>query len=105
MNKPIFTQADLEHISRTKAASTNDVVPVHAAASILRVTRDRSDLGLPAGQLIAVRDMRNASDVPDGSVVFVFLGHGEHVLARAPITEGTVVGVVLGVLGEVPDAG
>lgn len=66
----------------------------------LRLKVDRLDLHMPAGTEIIVR---RTDHVIDGKYAVVELGQGEHRLERAPVTEGKVVGVVVGVLVEVPE--
>lgn len=91
MSKPIFTQDSLTKIAAARAAANNDVVPT-GDEYLLRVTRDRADIGIPLGmQLVA----RPAKETGEWSVAVVVLD-GEHVLRRTPVTEGTVVGVIVG---------
>lgn len=101
MTAPIFDQASLHKIAAARLAANSDISFDPAGDEwVLEVTRDRTDIGIPKGtRLLAER----ASEVGDAKLAVVYLP-GEHVLRRPPVTEGKVVGVVVGLVLGVPDA-
>lgn len=95
--KPIFDQPSLAKIR--DAQNPSEVVDA-GHCDRLRLKIDRNDLRMPAGTEIAVRP---GKDAEAGELVVAVVG-GDHVLRRHPTDDGPVVGVVLGVVVEVPDA-
>lgn len=92
--KPIFDQASIARINAARADTGEFETTRDAAHSVLKLRTDRTDLHpqLVAGTLIVVREQVTAE--PDDMVVVVVAY--EHVLRRAPSTDGPVVGVVVG---------
>lgn len=95
MTRPIFTPTDVQEIR--EAMNQSDVVHANFADGVIRVKHEV--LGVPVGTLLVIR---RTTIVNDGQTALVSL-NGDHTLRRAPVTEGTVIAVVIGVLVEVPD--
>ena len=101
MNEPIFDKTTLHRIGQARLAANSDITITPTSNEwVLNVTRDRTDIGIPAGTRLLAEPATEPGDAP---LVVVYLP-GEHVLRRPPVTEGRVVGVVLGEVVEVPDA-
>lgn len=101
MNKPIFDQASLHKIGRARLTANSDLEFTPTGSEwVLHVTRDRSDIGIPKGTRLLAEPATEAGD----AVLLVVYLPGEYVLRRPPVSEGKVVGRVLGVVVEVADA-
>lgn len=92
---PMFDQGSLAKIR--SAQNPSEVVDVRDTDWLLKVVRDRSDIGVAVGTRIVVR-RQNAAQA--GELVVAVVG-GEHVLRRVPVTDGPIAGLVVGLVVEV----
>jgi len=97
MTEPIFTQKSLHNIGVAKQLTPDRDDFTRDTDWLIRVTRDRTDIGIPLGTQIVVRPGQATGD----AVLVVVRAGGEHVLRRVP-TSDQVVGVVVGVVVDAP---
>lgn len=95
--KPVFDQASLEEIRAAQAADPSALAETRDGDWVLKVKRDRMDIGVPAGTELVVRPQATAEA---GEMVVVKIG-ADHVLRRYP-DDVPLTGVVVGVVVEGP---